>query len=195
MGEAFLELEQVKVTPKLQEGLELVEIAKLQAEAAESIALADAATTGAPLDIMMERWIVDLVKQTGKRRDILTEELRRRGEYKRRERIYADFINRKRAGGGTVGESQIKLGSLDGTAFGQGTVAEVVGGIVAALVGKEAIKSNPSVSTPTKKSGGNPAPQDPGIDSQRDPVDYGKAAEDFHDKHGSWPGWDPLHRS
>lgn len=114
-GEAYIKFKYIHVSGKLGEALENVETAKLEAEAATSIAQNEAKIIGAPLEIMLDEWVRGEARRMGFNPDApddlkkATEELRKNGSYERKERSLHDLRSQKLAGGGTFDRNRIEI--------------------------------------------------------------------------------------
>lgn len=115
-GEVFLKIEQVLLTQSLQEKLELVESAKLDAFAAESVAQQKAATVGKPIDLMMDQWVKAEAKRHGiKSVEEATKLLKKDGSYQKQVLLYKDLIL---ADEDSLEVNRIEVGAPDGTPLG-----------------------------------------------------------------------------
>jgi hypothetical protein len=129
-GEVYLKVEQVLLTPSLQKKLELVESAKLEATAAESVAIQKAATVGKPIDLMMDRWIKAEAKRHGKSVEGVVKILKEDGTYQKQVQLYKDLLL---ADEDQLEVQRIEIGGPDGTPIN----AELSGlAAVAALFGR-----------------------------------------------------------
>ena len=111
-GEVSLKIEQVLLTEALQKKLELVEAAKLEATAAESVAKKKAVEVGKPIELMMARWIATEAKRHGKSVEKTVELLKKDGTYQRQVLLYKDLLL---ADEDQLEVTRYEIGAPDGT--------------------------------------------------------------------------------
>lgn len=130
-GQAFMEIEDVVLTDKLQEKLESVETAKLDVLVADETAKVKQKTVGGPIDLMMEKW---LEKQWTAMRKLKGDDftlaetiamLVENGSYDKQRATYKDLIL---ADSDDLTVDRIEVGSPDGS-----PIEGDLGSIVAAL--------------------------------------------------------------
>ena len=97
-----------------------------------------------------------------------------------------DQVKRDRAG--AAGDLRdIRVGSSDGTPFGKGTIAEIIGGVAAAFAAKDASRGGGQGNRGGKGPGGGSGGIRPSDKSDRE------IAEETHGHTGEWPSWwDPA---
>jgi hypothetical protein len=111
-GEVTIRIEQVLLTPELQAQLEAVESSKLKVTAANSLAEADAARIGGPIDLLMAKWVKREADSHGVTVKEAMELLKKDGTYHKQMLLYKDLLL---ADEDKLEVTRIEIGAPDGT--------------------------------------------------------------------------------
>lgn len=121
-GEVIIRVETIKLSKRLSDAMEDPVVAKYEADAAENRAKVEGVLAGGPLEVLMDRWVVDQARKRGLVQDAnghfdraklaeLVTSLKKDGSWDGQARIYKELIL---ADSDNLQVSQVLFGSPDG---------------------------------------------------------------------------------